>query len=77
MITPRLYLIEMEGARVRIGRDADAQLQAAWLSAALSRAKKLPSLKSLIADRTTTDATPPSWETRLAEWSAYAAVRAN
>ena len=76
-ITPRLYLIEMDGARARIDREFQGLIQQAWLGAALSRAKKLPSLTSLIKDSTKTDATPDSWETQLAKWEAYAARKAN
>lgn len=67
----------MDGARIRLQRESDGRVHLAWLTAALSRSKKLPSLKDLIKDTTKTDATPPSWEIQLARWEAYATRKAN
>lgn len=73
-ITPRLYLMELDGARIRLDREAQGRIEAAWLGAALSRAKKMPSLASLTADKTKTEAALP-WEAQLARWEAFAHLR--
>ncbi|MDS9468212.1 hypothetical protein RGQ15_11605 [Paracoccus sp. MBLB3053] len=48
MITPRLLLIELDAASKRIERQDELVLTAAWASAALQRARKLPKLAELL-----------------------------
>lgn len=46
--TPRLYLAAMRGIRARDERDAQGRTIAAWLTARLMRAQKLPDLDKLL-----------------------------
>lgn len=48
-LTPRLYLIEMEGARGRLEREQKDRLEGAWYGELLRRQKKLPKLEKLLA----------------------------
>lgn len=47
-LTPRLYLLEIRGAADRLQRERRSQIEAAWLNATLSRAKKIPTLDKLL-----------------------------
>lgn len=48
MITPRLLLAEIDAAQERARDRDDVAITAAWITAALTRAKKLPKLKKLL-----------------------------
>ncbi|WP_118138788.1 hypothetical protein [Oceanicella sp. SM1341] len=48
-LTPRLYLAQMRGARARARAAQQERLQLAWMTAALVRTRKLPSLDALLA----------------------------
>ena len=47
-ITPRLYIIELRGARKRLEREQSERVEAAWITAALTRSAKLPKLDKLL-----------------------------
>ncbi|MFD1913799.1 hypothetical protein [Halodurantibacterium flavum] len=47
-LTPRLYVIQMQGALARIRGEARARIEAAWLTAMLSRATRIPPLEQLL-----------------------------
>ncbi|MBR9840208.1 MAG: hypothetical protein GYB50_20295 [Rhodobacteraceae bacterium] len=47
-LTPRLYLAQMRGARRRMEEQDTGSLHLAWLTAALMRTQKFPSLKKLL-----------------------------
>ncbi|MDZ7906337.1 MAG: hypothetical protein U5N55_11605 [Cypionkella sp.] len=48
-LTPRLYMIEMQGAANRLDREHKDRLAGAWLAATLSRSKRIPALEKLTA----------------------------
>lgn len=51
-ITPRLILVELDAAQLRQRRNEDMMLTAAWVSAGLQRASKMPKLKALLRRET-------------------------
>lgn len=50
-LTPRETFMSMEGYLWREERRQQAEITAAWLTAKLSRARRVPALKQLLADR--------------------------
>lgn len=51
-LSPRLFLAQMRGARARLEREQKNAIEMAWLTAALVRAAKLPSLEKLMSGPT-------------------------
>ena len=47
-ITPRLYITEMQGARKLLERQQSERIETAWITAALTRAKKMPPLDRML-----------------------------
>lgn len=47
-LTPRMYWNRMNGAKDRLEREEKARVELAYLTAVLTRAKKVPSLKRLL-----------------------------
>lgn len=52
-LTPRLYFVHMKGARARFDLQARADRVLAYNTAALTRAKKMPSPRDFIGGRDT------------------------
>lgn len=48
-MTPRQYYRRMKGEGRRLKREGEARVEQAWLTAMLSRAKKVPRLEKLLA----------------------------
>lgn len=69
-LTPRLYLIHMEGARKRMEREAKDTAWAVWHVAALGRVKKMPRLNQFMPSEKATR--PTTWQGSLQAWQAYA-----
>lgn len=49
-LTPRLYMVYMQGAQKRLKREQHDRIELAWTIAMLMRAKKIPSIKTLLAE---------------------------
>jgi len=47
-MTPRQYFRQMKGEGRRLKREGDARIEQAWITAMLSRAKKVPRLEKLL-----------------------------
>lgn len=48
-MTPRQYYRRMKGEGRRLKREGEARIEQAWITAMLSRAKKVPRLEKLLA----------------------------
>jgi hypothetical protein len=69
-ITPRLYALEMDGAKERQKYDRAM----AWYSAMLPHLKKPPSFEDFVGAKKMS-APRKNWEAELAAWRGYAARR--
>jgi len=49
-LSPRMYLAHMSGAADRIKREGRDRIEAAWTTAALSRADKMPRLAKILGE---------------------------
>lgn len=49
-LTPRLFALEMRGSRQEMERQAKERIQAAWLTAVMSRAEKMPKLSEVLGE---------------------------
>jgi len=50
-VTPRVYVIQLEGAAERAVRESELQTSAAWLSGILPRLAKIPPLSDFVASK--------------------------
>lgn len=50
-MTPRVFLIQLEGVKEKAARDAELQTSAAWLSGILPRLKKIPPLSDFVTSK--------------------------
>lgn len=71
-LTPKLYIIHMNGLGLRLEREAKDAAWLAWHIAALGRVTKLPRLQQFIPGRKVAPK-PKSWQGQSAAWKRYAA----
>jgi hypothetical protein len=74
-LTPRMYLVHMRGARVRLEREQSERAWLAWHTAYLPRLKKPINLTELSSGKA--EPIYKSWEEQLAGWTAYANYKAH
>jgi len=73
-ISLRLCLAEIFGARERLEREKQDRIELAWMTANLTRADKLPSLKSLLNSKPVAERQSPvvlqaMFDTLAAAWA--------
>ncbi len=71
-LTPRLYMVHMEGAAKRIERHGKDLAWLAWMGAALQRTSKMPRLDKFLKPSKTKGRISAGWQAQAAMWAAYA-----
>ncbi|RJE84031.1 hypothetical protein D3P04_13530 [Paracoccus onubensis] len=62
----------MRGAHKRLDREAKEMAWAAWLTAVLTRAQKIPRLNQFIPAEKKAASKATTWQAQLAAWKDYA-----